>query len=117
MRHHNKTKKFGRERNERVALMRGLAVALILEEKIKTTVAKAKATRPMVEKMVTMAKGGGLSAQKLLVSRLGGHEPAAKKLMTVIAKRHADRPGGYTRIIKLPPRQGDASPMAYIEFV
>ncbi|MBI2482272.1 MAG: 50S ribosomal protein L17 [Candidatus Vogelbacteria bacterium] len=117
MRHHSKTKKFGRERNERTALMRSLAVALILEEKIKTTVAKAKAIRPIVEKMVTIAKGGSLSAQRLLVSRLGGNETAAKKLMTVLAKRHVDRLGGYTRIVKLPPRQGDASPMAYIEFV
>lgn len=117
MRHHSKTKKFGRERNQRVALMRSLAVALILEEKIKTTLAKAKATRPIVEKMVTLAKGGTVSAQRLLTARLGGNEVAAKKLVAVLAKRHAERPGGYTRIVKLPPRQGDASPMAYIEFV
>ncbi len=117
MRHHRKIKKLGRERKARTALMRSLLVALILEEKIKTTEAKAKATRPLVEKMVTLAKRGNLSAHKLLTSRLGGNERAAKKLIDVIAKRQADRPGGYTRIIKLPARQGDASPMAYIEFV
>ena len=117
MRHHSKTKKFGRKANVRLALMRGLALSLIEHGKITTTEARAKALRPYVEKLVTKARKGDVAARRLVSSRLGGQPDATKKLVDVIAKDYADRPGGYTRIVKMPRRQGDAAPMAVIEFV
>ncbi len=116
MRHHNKIKKFGRETNVRRALMRSLARNLILKGKIKTTQAKAKALRPFVEKLVTKARGGDLAARRLVASRLAG-DKETKILFATIGPRYVNRPGGYTRITKLPPRAGDASPMSLIEFV
>ena len=122
MRHHDNIRKFGRERKVRTALLRGLAVSLIRDGSIRTTEAKAKELRPMVEKMITRAKDASLASQRLLVSRLGRKE-AAKSLINTIAPKYRgdgetkERQGGYTRIIKLSPRAGDASPMAAIEFV
>lgn len=116
MRHHNQNKKFGRERDQRRALLRSLARSLIKHGKIKTTEAKAKALRPLVEKMVTRARTGGLSNRRLLISRLGA-EAEVKKLLDEIGPRYTDRLGGYTRITKLPPRTSDGSPEAVIEFV
>ena len=116
MRHHNHNRKFGRERNERRAFLRSLAVNLIAHGKIKTTVARAKELRPLIEKLVTRARGGLLADRRLLLSRLGRPE-AMKKLMTEIAPRYQTRAGGYTRITKLPPRLADGSPQALIEFV
>lgn len=95
--------------------MRLLAKNFIEHEKIKTTEAKAKELRPFVEKMLTKARSGELSSRRLIISSLG--EKSAKKLFDEIAPKYKDSKGGYTRIIKLGNRKGDASPMAVIEFV
>lgn len=115
MRHHSKTKTFDRDRKGRVALMRSLAVALVRHEAIVTTEAKAKAIRPIVEKLLTHAKAGTVSARRLVASKIG--DASAAKLLKEIAPRYAERKGGYTRIVKLPIRTSDAAKMAQIEFV
>lgn len=116
MRHHNNIRKFGRTRNQRKALLRSLAINLILNGKMETTEAKAKEIRPYVEKLVTKAKKNDLTAKRQIVSKLGNEE-GMKKLFADLAPKYKDRAGGYTRIIKLPRRQGDGSPMAFIEFI
>jgi large subunit ribosomal protein L17 len=93
-----------------------MAAALIKHEQIMTTAAKAKELRPYVEKLVTLAKRGGLSNRRLAMSRLGD-ETQLKKLFDVLAERYADREGGYTRVIKAGFRGSDAAAMAVIEFV
>lgn len=115
MRHHNANKKFGRERNQRVALFRSLSYSLSLKGKIKTTESKAKALRPYMEKLITLGKKQTLASRRLLESRVGPE--AAKKIAGKLSVRYKDRTGGYTRITKLGPRLSDASPMAIIEFV
>ena len=116
MRHHSTKRKFGREKNQRNALMSSLARNLIRDSRIKTTTAKAKELRPMVEKLVTKAKAGTIAARRLINSRI--KSPAeTKKLVEVVAPKYADRKGGYTRIIRLPNRDLDGSPMSLIEFV
>lgn len=119
MKHHKSIRKFGRDHAGRVALFRSLALALIAHEQIKTTEAKAKELRPFIESMVTRGRKADLASRRLLIARLGGvsGEEGAKKLIEEIAPRYVTRAGGYTRIIKLPRRGGDASPMAVIEFV
>ena len=119
MRHHNKNKKFGRDRKQRKALYRSLSIALIKSEKIETTEAKAKALRPYVEKLVTKAKKGDLATRRLLNSKLGsGGDLAVKKLIEDLAPRYKERPGGYLRIVKIGNRIGaDGAPMAVVEFV
>ena len=117
MKHHKKGRKFGREKGERKALLRGLAAALILHGKVKTTEAKAKELRPFMEQLLTKGRTGTLSARRLVIARLGGRTGEAKKLMDEIAPRYTTRPGGYTRITKISPRKSDASRMAIIEFV
>lgn len=117
MRHSNNVRKFGRKKNQRVALMKGLVHSLIRREKIKTTEAKAKELRPYMEKLVTMAKKGDTASRRLLLARLMNRRPEVTKLMADIAPKYTDRKGGYTRITKLAPRKSDGSPMAYIEFV
>lgn len=98
--------------------MRSLASSLILHGKIKTTEAKAKELRPMVEKLVTKGKNVTMASRRLVSSNLGDtKEVEIKKLFEEIAPRYKDRKGGYTRIIKLPRRLADGSPMAIIEFV
>ena len=99
--------------------MRSLALALINEEHIKTTEARAKELRPFVESLVTKGRVADLTSRRSIISRLGGTtgEAGAKKLIEDIAPRYVSRPGGYTRITKLPRRGGDASKMAVIEFV
>jgi len=116
MRHSNRNKKFGRDKNQRQALMRTLAISLIKEGKIKTTETKAKSLRPYVEKIVTQAKKTGLSDKRLIISRLNNRD-AAKKLVEKIAPEYSKRNGGYLRIIKLQPRLSDGAKMAIIEFV
>ena len=116
MKHHKAIRKFGRTTDARQALIRSLACSLILREKIRTTEAKAKELRPYIEKMVTRGRKDDMFTRRLLVSRLG-NESATKKLVETIAPRYKERQGGYTRIVKLTPRQGDASKMAIIEFV
>ena len=116
MRHHNKNKKFGRERNQRTALLRALAVSLVRRGKIRTTEAKAKAVRPFMEKLVTKGKVGSVVAQRLVAERLGS-VAAARTVVHTIAPRYKNRTGGYTRIVKLPRRISDGRPMALIEFI
>jgi len=117
MRHHNNVRKFGRKKNERNALMKGLALALIAHGRIETTEAKAKELRPIIEKLITKANVGTLSSRRLVISRLYNLTSEASKLIDEIAPKYKSRTGGYTRITKLPRRQGDASKMAVIEFV
>lgn len=119
MRHHNTTKKFGREKNQRVALMQSMARNLIMRERMTTTEVKAKALRPYIEKMVTKAKKGekDLAARRALKAELRNRDDAAKKLVADIAPRYSSRKGGYTRIMKLPPRLSDGAKMAIIEFI
>ena len=116
MRHHKKHRKFGREIGVRRALLKGLALSLIRHDKITTTEAKAKELRPFIEKLVTRGKNKSVASRRVLVSRLGNAE-GVKKLVAHIAPRYEKRAGGYTRIVKLPRRGGDASKMAVIEFV
>ncbi len=117
MRHLKKNRILSREKAQRKALLRALAKALILKEKVVTTQAKAKEARIFVEKLVTRAKKASLSSQRLLLSRLSNDKKVVKKLIEEIAHRYKDRPGGYTRIIKLGPRKSDGARMAQIEFV
>ena len=116
MRHHSSKKKFGREMNQRDALIRSLSRNLINEGRITTTLAKAKSLRPFVEKMVTKAKTGTLASRRIIISKMQG-EKETKVLFDTIAKKYQDRKGGYLRIIRLPHRELDAAPMAMIEFV
>lgn len=117
MRHHNANRTFGRSKNQRKALLSGLAASLITHERIMTTEAKAKELRPTVEKMVTKAKEGSLANRRLLLADMYNNSTVVEKLVGTIAPRFAERAGGYTRIVKLTPRKSDASPMAVIEFV
>jgi large subunit ribosomal protein L17 len=117
MRHHNNVRKFGRNKNQRHALLKGLMLALIAHGKIETTEAKAKELRPFIEKMVTKANVGTLASRRLVISRLYNLTSEANKLISEIAPKYKERTGGYTRITKLPRRAGDASKMAIIEFV
>lgn len=116
MRHHRNNRKFGLENNARKALIKSLLRSLILKGKIKTTEAKAKEIRPMVEKLITLAKKGDLASRRLVIARMGSVQ-STEKLFTKIAKDYADRAGGYTRVVKLAPRKSDGSKMAVIEFV
>ena len=115
MRHHNANRKFGRERNQRVALLRSLAYSLTLKGKIKTTEPKAKELRPYIEKLITLGKNQTLASRRILESRVGPR--AAKKIASELSVAYKERAGGYTRITKMAPRVSDASPMAIIEFV
>jgi large subunit ribosomal protein L17 len=116
VRHQRAGRKLGRDSAHRKALYANLAVALIEHGRIKTTEAKAKEVRPLVEQMITLGKRGDLAAQRQAV-RVLRSKSAAHALFAEIAPRFAERPGGYTRVVKLGPRQGDAAPMAYLELV
>ncbi len=117
MRHHDKIRKFGRERKVRRGLMRSLAHNLILEEKIITTEAKAKSLRPYVEKLITHAKTDTVGKRRLVSSKLGNDKTATKKLFETVGPRYANRKGGYTRIVRVGVREGDGAVKAYIGFV
>jgi large subunit ribosomal protein L17 len=116
MRHRVGGRKLQRTSSHRAALFRNMAAALIKHEQITTTTAKAKELRPYVEKLVTLAKHGGLSNRRLAMARLMDDVQLAK-LFDVIAARYANRDGGYTRVIKAGIRMSDAAPIAMIEFV
>ncbi|MDP1625029.1 MAG: 50S ribosomal protein L17 [bacterium] len=116
MRHHDAYKKLGREKGQRVALVRSLVRSLVIHEGITTTESKAKELRKYVEPMVTLAKKGTLAARRTLVSRTDDAK-VAKKLVEVLAPQYKDRKGGYTRVIKLPLRKSDGAKMAHIQFV
>ena len=116
MRHQRVMKKFGRSTKHRKALMESLVTNLILAESIKTTLPKAKQARKDAEKMVTIARKGGLSARRLAASRL--QQPkAVQKLFDKIVPAMEGRKGGYTRILKLGTRRGDAAPMCLLQWV
>src|SRR3989338_3595509 len=117
MRHGNTKRKFGREKNQRNALLKSLALNLIIKEKIRTTEAKAKELRPYMEKLVTRAKIDSLSSRRVISSRLFNRKSEVKKLFEKIAPRYKDRNGGYVRIMKLGARKSDAAPMAILELV
>lgn len=108
-------RKFGREKNQRVALLKSLALALAKEEKIVTTEAKAKSLRPYFEKLVTLAKKGTPASRRLIDARVG--RIAGKIIATDLAKRYESREGGYTRITKMVRRLSDGAAMAVIELV
>jgi large subunit ribosomal protein L17 len=116
MRHHRKGKKLGRDASHRKALYSNLAGALIEHGRIKTTVAKAKAVRPIVEEMITLGRRGDLAARRQALAYLRSND-VVTMLFSEVAPRFKDRPGGYTRIVKLGPRWGDSADMAYLELV
>ena len=116
MRHGISGRKLSRKSQHRTALFRNMAAALIKHEQILTTTAKAKELRPYVEKLITLAKRGGLSNRRLAAGRLMD-ETQLKKLFDVLADRYSDREGGYTRVIKAGIRASDAAPIAVIELV
>ena len=116
MRHKISGRKLQRKTGHRNAMLRNMAAALIKHEQIKTTTPKARELRPYVEKLITLAKRGGLSNRRLAHSRLLD-DAQLTKLFDVLAERYGDREGGYTRIIKAGIRASDAAPMAIIELV
>jgi large subunit ribosomal protein L17 len=117
MRHQRKTVKLGRTQGHRDALLANLAVSLIEHGRIKTTVAKAKAVRPVIEKLVTKAKKATLHARRMALADLRHNETAVRKLFSEIGPLNAERKGGYTRIVKLGARRTDSAEMALIEWV
>ena len=116
MRHHRAGKKLGRDSAHRRALYANLAGSLIEHGRIKTTEAKAKAVKPFAEQMITLGKRGDLAARRQAIAELRSQD-VVHQLFAEVAPRFADRPGGYTRIVKLGPRQGDAAEMVYLELV
>jgi large subunit ribosomal protein L17 len=116
MRHQNKTVKLGRSQAHRDALLANQVCSLIIHQRIRTTLAKAKAARPLAEKMVTLGKKGTLHARRTAAAYLHQAD-AVKKLFNEIAPRSATRAGGYTRIVKLGARKSDSAPMAVLEWV
>ncbi len=116
MRHKLAHRKLNRTSSHRKAMFANMSTALIKHEQIRTTVAKAKELRPIVEKLITLGKKGSLHARRNAISRLSP-DAQVDKLFGEIAERYADRRGGYTRIIKAGKRYGDNAPMAYIELV
>ena len=116
MRHGNSGRKLGRTSSHRKAMFKNMAAALLKHEQISTTLPKAKELRPIVEKLVTLGKKGGLAMRRQAISEMRDRDQV-KKLFDVLAPRYKDRHGGYTRIIKAGFRYGDNAPMAVIEFV
>ncbi len=116
MRHRRAGKKLGRDSAHRKALYANLAGSLIEHGRIRTTEAKAKAVKPFAEQMITLGKRGDLHARRLALSELRSQD-VVHVLFADVAPRFAERPGGYTRIVKLGPRQGDAADMVYLELV
>jgi large subunit ribosomal protein L17 len=116
MRHAKAGRKLNRTSSHRKAMLANMAVALIKHEQIVTTLPKAKELRPYVEKLVTLARRGDLHARRQISAKLP-EETWVKKLIETLAPRYADRPGGYTRIMKAGFRYGDNAPLAVIEFV
>lgn len=116
MRHRVKGRKLGRNAAQRKALMRNLAISLILHERVRTTEAKAKELRPYVEKLISLSREDSQHGRNLATQRLSD-DRAVEKLFDVLGPRFEDQPGGYTRIYKLGNRRGDNAEMAMIEFV
>jgi large subunit ribosomal protein L17 len=116
VRHRRVGKKLGRDSAHRKALYSNLAAALIEHGRIKTTAAKAKAVKPFAEQMITLGKRGDLHARRLALAELRSQD-VVHQLFSEVAPRFADRPGGYTRIVRLGPRNGDSAEMVYLELV
>ncbi|MFC6591760.1 50S ribosomal protein L17 [Deinococcus lacus] len=116
MRHGKAGRKLNRNSSARVALARAQATALLREGRIQTTLTKAKELRPYVEKLITTAKGGDLHARRLVARDIHDND-VVRKVMDEVAPKYADRPGGYTRILKVGTRRGDGVTMALIELV
>ena len=117
MRHQKQRHKLSRDSAHRKSLLMNLSKELIDHERIETTTAKAKAVKPEVERLITLAKRGDLHARRQALSALGQDKFMVYKLFEEIAPRYAERPGGYTRILKLGPRKSDATEMALLELV
>ena len=116
MRHRKGGFKLGRNTSHRRALLRNLVTSIILNDRVHTTVTKAKATRPIVEKMITLGKNGSVHARRQALAYLMGPE-SVDRLFNTVAPRYATRPGGYSRIVRTGVRKGDASEMAFIELL
>ena len=116
MRHQRQSRRFDRPTDQRLALFRGLVTDLLKHEQIKTTEAKAKAIRPLAEKMVTLGKDNTLAARRRVLSYVYDTDVAAK-VFDELGPRYADRPGGYTRLIRLGPRLGDGAEVVQIELI
>lgn len=116
MRHLKKGRKLGTDASHTNAIVRGLALAVFTNERIKTTETRAKEVRPLVDRVITWGKRGDLHSRRLAIAALGNKE-IVYKVFDDVAPRFADRDGGYTRILKLGPRKGDAAPMVILELV
>jgi large subunit ribosomal protein L17 len=117
MRHQKTRNKLSRDSAHRKALLMNLSKEVLEHERIKTTEAKAKAVKPELEKLITLAKRGDLHARRQALSALGQDKFAVYKLFEEVAPRYAERSGGYTRILKLGPRPSDATEMVFLELV
>ena len=117
MRHQKTRNKLSRDSAHRKSLLMNLTKEVLEHERIKTSEAKAKAVKPEIEKLITLAKRGDLHARRQALSALSQDKFAVHKLFAEVAPRYADRPGGYTRILKLGPRRSDATEMVYLELV
>ena len=117
MRHQKTRHKLSRDAAHRKALLANLCVEVIDHERIETTTAKAKAVKPEVERLITLAKRGDLHARRQALSALGQDKFMVYKLFEEIAPRYAEREGGYTRILKLGPRRSDSTEMVFLELV
>lgn len=116
MRHRNKVKTLDRKKEARELMLRNLVSSIIIHEKVKTTKAKAKVAKSLVEKTISIAKKGDLSARRTLLKQIV-QPKAVEKAISILAEKYKDRDGGYTRIIKLNNRQGDGAEMVQIELV
>ena len=116
MRHRNGGFKLGRNTSHRRALLRNLVTSIILNDRVHTTITKAKASRPIVEKMITLGKNGSVHARRQALAYMMTPE-SVDRLFKIVAPRYETRPGGYSRIVRTGTRQGDASEMAYIELL
>ncbi len=116
MRHLVKKKKLGRNTAQRRALLRNLVTSFLEKERMRTTLAKAKAAKPLAEKMITLAKRDTLHAKRQALSYIY-KKPVVKKLFEELGPRFSERPGGYTRIVKIGPRAGDGAEMAILELI
>ena len=117
MRHQKQRNKLSRDSAHRRALLRNLCREMIEHERIETSQAKAKAVKPKVEKLITLAKRGDVHARRQALSELGQDKFLVHKLFEEVAPRYAERPGGYTRIVKLGPRRSDSTEMVFLELV
>lgn len=117
MRHRMRGRKLNRTSSHRKAMFSNMAMALVEHEQIRTTLPKAKELRPVVERLITLGKRGGLHPRRQALARLGGNARLVDKLFTTLSERYAGRAGGYTRVLRAGFRYGDSAPMAVIELV